>query len=126
VEYFILVVLTLASCVLFEYSKLHETLKSLIASYKLQFKVMSDKDISDEDKQKQLMQLISNQLKLIGKLIFGIVLFIAPFLSLFLLEKLDKRLNPDMLITWWGLLIPMITVLLYLLIKRNYGKLFGN
>lgn len=125
-EYFILVILTVGSCVLFEYSKLNETLKSLITSYKLQFKVISDKDITDEIKQKKLMQLISNQLKLIGKLIFGIVLFISPFLSLFLLEKLDRALNPDILVTWWGLLIPMATVLLYLLIKRNYGKLFNN
>ena len=124
--YVVLIILTVLSCVLFEYSKLSRTLKSLIASYKNQFKVMSDKTMTDEVKQKELMKLIRQQLGLIAKLIFGIFLFVAPFLSLFLLQKVDKNLNPDILITWWGLLIPMITVVFYLLLKRNYGRLFGN
>lgn len=124
--YVVLIILTVLSCILFEYSKLSSTLKSLIASYKNQFKVMSDKTMTDEIKQKELMQLIRQQLGLIAKLIFGIFLFVAPFLSLFLLQKLYKNLNPDILITWWGLLIPMVTVVFYLLLKRNYGRLFGN
>ncbi len=122
----ILVVLTLMSCILFEYSKLSDTLKALIASYKKQFQVMSNKSITDEAKQKQLFEQIGKQLILIAKLIFGIVLFIAPFLSLFLLQRYEKTLNPDILITWWGILIPIITVILYILIKRSYGKLYRN
>ncbi|MEO9891008.1 hypothetical protein [Aurantibacter sp.] len=101
-------------------------MKTLIASYKGQFKLMSDKTLSDEEKQKQLMQLVSEQIKLLGKLIFGILLFVAPFLSLFFLQKISARLNPDILITWWGLLIPIITVIIYLFIKKNYGRLFSN
>ncbi len=124
--YAVLVVLTVLSCILFEFSGLSNTLKNLVGSYRHQFKVMANKNLTDEVKQKELMKLISKQVVLIGKLIFGIFLFIAPFLSLFLLKNLDEALNPDILITWWGLLIPIITVIFYVLLKRKYGKLFGN
>ena len=124
--YAALVILTLISCILFEYSGIKKTLDSLLKAYKEQFKIMSDKTISDEEKQKMLLKLVSKQLALIGKLILGILLFIAPFLSLFLLEKIDPSLNPDILVTWWGLLIPVLTVVLYIVIKRNYGRIQRN
>ncbi|TAI48583.1 hypothetical protein [Flagellimonas allohymeniacidonis] len=122
----VLAVLTVLSCILFEYSKLPSTLKNLTASYKEQFQIMSNKELSDEAKQKMLFQQISKQLKLIGKLILGIFLFVLPFLSLFVLEKLDGSLNPDILLTWWGLLTPIAVVILYMIFKKNYGRLFGN
>ena len=125
-SYFVLVILTIISCILFEYSGISDTLKTLMAAYRQQFAVMSDKNLTDEVKQKQLMNLIPRQLLLMGKLILGIILFIAPFLSLFLLKFLDEDLNPDILVTWWGILIPVLTVVLYILIKRSYGKLFRN
>ena len=81
--YLLLVILTVISCILFEYSKLSETLNALKTSYSRQFKVMSDKSISDEEKQKLLLAQISKQLVLLGKLILGIFLFVAPFVSLF-------------------------------------------
>ena len=124
--YAALVVLTLISCILFEYSGIKNTLDNLLKAYKEQFSIMSDKSITDEEKQKMLLQLVSKQLVLIAKLIFGIVLFIAPFLSLFLLQKWDSRLNPDILVTWWGLLIPVLTVFLYITIKRSYGRIQRN
>lgn len=124
--YFVLVLLTLLSCWLFEFSKLSETVKSLTSSYKQQFKVMTDKSIGDDAKQKLLMTLVSQQLLGIGKLILGILLFIAPFLSLYLLQFIDPRLSPDILITLWGIIIPLGAVLLYILIKKSYGNLFGN
>ncbi len=72
------------------------------------------------------MNLIPKQLLLMGKLILGILLFIAPFLSLYLLKFLDEDLNPDILVTWWGIIIPIITVLFYIYIKRFYGNLQRN
>ncbi|MBT8303738.1 MAG: hypothetical protein KJP09_04645 [Bacteroidia bacterium] len=87
---------------------------------------MSDKSIEDDEKQKLLLQQISKQFVLLGKLVFGIFLFVAPFLSLFLLETFSPELNPNILVTWWGLLIPVVTVVFYILFKRHYGKLFRN
>ena len=124
--YLLLIILTVLSCILFEYSKLSDTLKALKAAYALQFKVMSDKSISDEVKQKMLLSQISKQLVLLGKLIFGIFLFVAPFLSLFILEQFWSSLNPDVLVTWYGILIPVVIAGFYILLKRNYGKLFDK
>jgi len=124
--YLLLIILTVLSCILFEYSKVPDTLKALKAAYALQFKVMSDKSISDEVKQKMLLSQISKQLVLLAKLIFGIFLFVAPFLSLFILQQFWPSLNTDILLTWYGILIPIVTAALYILIKRNYGKLFDK
>ncbi|WP_282163166.1 hypothetical protein [Ulvibacterium marinum] len=87
---------------------------------------MSDKTMDDETKQKYILQHVSKQLILIGKLVLGIALFIAPFFSLFFLQHLDERLNPDILVTWWGILIPIVTVLFFIIFKRNYGNLLRN
>ena len=122
--YLLLVILTVISCILFEYSKLSETLNALKTSYSRQFKVMSDKSISDEEKQKLLLAQISKQLVLLGKLILGIFLFVAPFVSLLVLQRFWPSLNPDILLTWYGIVIPVVTAGLYILFKRNYGKLF--
>ena len=124
--YFVLVVLTVISCILFEYSGISKTVNNLMSAYRKQFAVMSDKGLRDDEKQKQLMNLIPKQLLLMGKLILGILLFIAPFFSLFLLNFLNEDLNPDILVTWWGIVIPIITVLFYIYIKRFYGNLQRN
>jgi len=87
---------------------------------------MADKALDDESKQKQMMQQIGIQLALLAKLVGGILLFVAPFLSLFLLSGIEASLNPDILLTWWGLLLPTVTVIVYILIKRKYGRLFGR
>ncbi len=118
-EYIVLVVLTLISCILFEYAKLPGTIQKLIASYRLQFKIMADKALDDESKQKQMMRQIGVQLGLLAKLIGGILLFVAPFLSLFLLSRIQASLNPDILLTWWGILLPTVTVIVYIFNKTQ-------
>lgn len=121
-----LVVLTLISCVLFEYTGTSNILKNLTSAYSKQFAVMSDKNLEDNEKQKQLMSLIPKQLLLMGKLILGILFFIAPFLSLYILKFVDQELNPNILVTWWGITIPMVTVFFYIYIKRFYANLQRN
>lgn len=123
-EYFILVILTIISCWLFEYFNITDTTKKLVNSYKRQFEIIKDKIISDNDKQSLLMTQIGKQLTLLVKLIFGIIIFIAPFISLFFLQNFKKTLGPEILITFWGLIIPIITVIFYIYFKRLYGKLF--
>ncbi|WP_276390825.1 hypothetical protein [Eudoraea chungangensis] len=121
--YLVVILLTVLSCVLFDKSKIKNSLDELLKAYKEQFRVMSDKSMADDQKQKELMQLIPKQLKGLGKLIFGIVLFISPFLSLFVLEYLNPELNPNILVTWWGLLLPILTVFVYIILKKKYGRL---
>lgn len=124
--YIVLVLLTLISCTLFEFSKVPKTLKELLNAYKVQFQLMGNKELSDSEKQQKLMQLVGNQLRLLAKLILGMVLFVTPFLSLYLLKELDASLHPEILVSWWGLLIPIVTVFLYLGLKRLYGNVFNN
>lgn len=124
--YFVLILLTLLSCVLFEYAGIPRHIQKLVASYKFQFKLMSDKGMTDEEKQRQLLRQVSCQLLLLLRLILGILLFIAPFLSLYLLKEVHPALHPGILITWWGLLLPLLAVLVYIYLKRIYVRLFKD
>lgn len=121
-----MILLTLISCLLFEFAKLPVHIQNLMASYRLQFRLMADKTLTDEEKQKQLLKMVSGQLLLLLRLILGILLFIAPFLSLFLLQEVHPDLNPGILITWWGLLLPMVVVVIYIFLKRLYVRLFKD
>ena len=125
-EYFVLIILTLISCVIYQFVRLTDVLRELVASYREQFGVMSDSSMPDDLKQKKMLALVMQQLLLLLKLVLGILLFIAPFLSLFLLQYLDSSLNPDILITWWGIIIPIAVVIMYIIFKRFYASLFKN
>ena len=122
----VLVILTFLSCFLFEFSKVPETSKKLIVSYKDQFRIMSDKSLDDQAKQQQLLKQISSQLILIARLVLGIILFVAPFLSLFILGRYSDELKPEILYSPRGLLIPMFAVLIYILIKKAYARIQQN
>jgi hypothetical protein len=88
---------------------------------------MSDKTLSDNEKQDIILQQVRKQLVLIAKLILGIILFIAPYLSLFILEKINPSFSPDILVTPWGLIIPVVTVVCYMFIKKYiYVRLFNK
>lgn len=122
----VLIAITLLSCVLFEYAGVRETLKKLLAAYKEQFALLSDREMGDAQKQRALMALVGRQLRLILRLILGIALFVSPFLSLYLFERVLPRVHPGILLTWWGLLVPVLVVAAYLLLKRTYGRIFRN
>jgi hypothetical protein len=102
-----------------------EILKSLVGSYKRQFQLMGDSSLEDDERQKRLISLVKEQLVGLGKLILSIALFVAPFASLFLLQYVDADLDPSILVSWWGILIPIVTVILYIQVKKRYGNLFG-
>ena len=125
-EYFVLIALTIVSCVFFEFIKMNQTLRKLLNSYKQQFILMADKSLDDRERQMLLIKLIKEQLIGLGKLILSILLLVAPFFSLFLLRNLNASLDPAILLTWWGLVIPMVTVFLYLQVKKIYVKVFRN
>ena len=90
------------------------------------FKTMSDKDLEDEIRQKVLLEQVAIQLKGIVKLVFGIILFVMPFFSLYLLEKLNPEISPEVLISVWGIIIPLITAFGYVIVKKRYVRLQQN
>jgi hypothetical protein len=110
--------------VIFENTHLKTTLAKLISSYKEQFKIISDQSMADVEKQKSLMKLGKEQLLGLGKLLISLVLLISPFLSFFFLQYLHPSLSPDLLLTFWGIIIPLVTVVVYAQIKKHYGHLF--
>jgi len=122
----LLVVLTFLSCFLFDISGIPAITNKLIQSYREQFRIMSDKSLDDQTKQQHLLRQIGKQLVLIGKLILGILLFIAPFLSLFVLERFFIQIQAAVLYSQRGILIPLLAVLAYILIKKVYGRIQQN
>jgi len=87
---------------------------------------MGSKDLNDEEKQKALMKQVSKQLGYLLKLIGSILLFIAPFLLIFLLERFFAAINSDVLYTLNGILVSLLAVVLYIAIKKLYVKLLKS
>jgi hypothetical protein len=103
-----------------------DTVKRLIGSYKLQMAIMSSKTLSDEEKQKSLLKQIPIQLLNLLKLIWGIFLFISPFLLLILLDEYLIELNAEVLYRVEGILISVLAVLVYIALKKKYGPVFKS
>tara|TARA_R110000764_G_scaffold28677_1_gene67521 strand:+ start:6500 stop:6832 length:333 start_codon:yes stop_codon:yes gene_type:complete len=98
--------------------------KNLTNSYKLQVKVLQDKSKTDEEKQKELLRQISKQIIYLFKLIGSIILFISPFLSIFIIDELFKTTYSETLYSLSGILASLIAVVLYIILKKQYVKLF--
>lgn len=98
--------------------------KNLTNSYKLQVKVLQDKSKTDEEKQKELLRQISKQIIYLFKLIGSIILFISPFLSIFIIDELFNSKHSETLYSLGGILASLIAVVLYIIIKKQYVKLF--
>lgn len=124
--YPVLITLTWISCWLFDISGIPEIVSKLMKSYKEQFQLISDTEMDDAAKQQRLLKMVGFQMKLLLKLVGGILLFLAPFFSLYLLQELHPSLHPGILASWEGIIVPLLAVVVYILIKRNYGRIFRN
>lgn len=100
--------------------------RNLIASYKAQFETMTSKVLDDEAKQKALMGLITKQMTYLAKLIFSILLFVAPFGLFFLLEYFFPQFDSSYLYRLEGIGISILAVLIYIIIKKQYVRLYEN
>jgi hypothetical protein len=87
---------------------------------------MRDKEISDEEKQKALMQQVSRQIVYLLKLIGSILLFIAPFLLIFLLERYFPALSSEVLYSIEGILVSVAAVVIYIVLKKQYVRLLKS
>jgi 4-hydroxybenzoate polyprenyltransferase len=95
-------------------------------SYREVINTMTDRNLDDEERQKLILEQVRVQMKGIFKLIFGILLFVLPFLSLYLFEELYSKINPEILLSFWGVVIPMASAFGYILFKKKYGKVQRN
>lgn len=124
--YFIIFILTLASCLIFDNLGILGLVRKLTGSYKSQLTAMRDPNTSDEEKQKLLLQQVSKQLGYLLKLIGSIVLFISPFLLLFLLENYIPSIQTAALYSLIGIAISLVAVVLYIVVKKQYVKLHNK
>ncbi len=113
---------TLLAIVIFEFIKLPAHVSKLTGLYQQQFSLMADKNMDELDKQRELLKLISPQLKGIGILFVLIVLFVSPFLVLVLADGYIDVFDASALMTIRGVAISFIAVFIYIMIKRLYGR----
>ncbi|RAJ16064.1 hypothetical protein LV92_00768 [Arenibacter echinorum] len=122
--YSLIFIITILSCIIFDNLGIITLAKNLTNSYKLQLKVLQDKTKTDEEKQKELLRQISKQIIYLLKLIGSIILFISPFLSIFIIDELFKTTYSETLYSLGGILASLIAVVLYIILKKQYVKLF--
>ena len=125
-NYFLIFILTICSCLIFDNLGFLQLVRKLISSYKEQFKTMSSKELDDEAKQKELMRQITKQLGYLSKLIFSILLFIAPFGLFFLLEHFFSQFDSNSLYQMQGIGISILAVFLYIILKKQYVRIYKN
>ena len=124
--YLLIFFLTILSCLIFDNLGMVALVKNLTSSYKSQIRVMGNKDISDEEKQKVLMQQVSKQIGYLLKLIGSILLFISPFVLIFILEQFLPEVKSELLYSLKGILASILAVVLYIVLKKQYVKLFKS
>lgn len=126
IELLLIGIFSILACWLFEKIQIRNTVDKLVTSYKKQYQLIVDSSIEDEVKQQQLLKNIAYQLQHLGALIFKIVVLVSPFLLFYLLEFLGLNLNTGKLLEWDGIVVSLISILLFLLIKNSYVKVFQN
>lgn len=122
--YSLIFIITILSCIIFDNLGIITLVKNLTNSYQFQLKALKDKTKTDEEKQKELLRQISKQIIYLLKLIGSIILFISPFLSIFIIDELFKTTNSETLYSLGGILASLIAVVLYIILKKQYVKLF--
>lgn len=119
--YLIVFAFTLVSCFLFDLIGVWPVVKKLTGSYKDQMKIMTDKQMSDEVRQKELLALIPGQLGNLLKLIGAILLFISPFIVYIFLADYSDFFQLEVLYSLLGIGASVVAVVLYIWFKKRNG-----
>ncbi len=72
------------------------------------------------------MEQIPKQLGYLLKLIGSILLFISPFVLIFVLERFTASIDSEVLYSLEGIAVSMGAVLLYIFLKKQYVRLFKS
>ncbi len=122
-EYSIIAGLTLCSCLIYEKTAIMANIHCLIASYRHQLAVMTDKATSDEQKQSMLLKQIPLQLGQLFLLIIKLVFLISPFICYIFVDSRYLKLGHNLIYQVSGILLSLASVLLYLALKKVYVQL---
>ncbi len=118
IEFVLIFILTLISCFIFERLQFISDSSELITSYQAQFHIMSNKELSDDVRQKQLFMQITKQLRLLAMLVLKLILVIFPFILIYLLEGLGLPLQTSKFFSTIGIIISTGAVISFIFYKR--------
>lgn len=121
IEYSVIFIGTLVSCLVFDKLQLLSTSRLLLDSYKESFAIMGNKTLEDDTRQEQLLDGVKTQLALLIKLIFKIVIVLLPFGALYILEQIGFDLAFKKLFGVTAILVSTAAVILFIFLKRRYG-----
>ena len=125
-QYFILSILTCISCFIFEHSSLMSKVKLLLHSYKVQFSVMKQNTVSDEVKQKLMLEQIGIQTKQLFLITFTIVFIFFPFILYIGMDHFFMNIGYDVFYSIKGLITSFVAVFFYLIIRSVYVRIFRS
>lgn len=126
IERFLIATFSFISCFLFGKLQIKTTVSVLSNSYKNQYRLILDNSIADELKQKQLLENIVFQLRNLGLLIIKIIALVSPFILFYLIAFLGLNINTQKLVEMEGIVISLVSVMIFVAIEKSYVKLFQN
>jgi hypothetical protein len=101
-------------------------IKLLINSYKVQFEVMKQSAVSDEVKQRLMLEQISIQVKQLFLITLAIAFIISPFIVYIGLDHFFLKIGYEVFYSIKGISTSIAVVVLYLILRSAYVRLFRN
>ena len=114
----LIILASLVSCFIFGKTKIAHLSRSLLNSYTIVAGLMKEK-MSDELKQKKIIEQTFIQFKLIGWITWQILMILTPFILAWLCYRYLFHEGIYALFTVQNTIISFLTVLVWILVKKN-------
>ena len=118
--YFILIVLSLISSLLFNKLKIKYSIREIFKIQKQSYLTINNSSITDDEKQKTLLKN-SKQLFIASIVLFVKFIFIfIPLALIFIYDYIQKTDYNLILIQWKGIIISTLSFVIFLIILNKY------
>ena len=118
--YFILIVLSLISSLLFNKLKIKFSIREIFKIQKQSYLTLNNSSITDDEKQKTLLKN-SKQLFIASIVLFVKFIFIfIPLALIFIYDYIQKTDYNLILIQWKGIIISTLSFVIFLIILNKY------
>ena len=122
-DLFIVLIFSFFTAFLFDFLSIFKASKYLFTIQKESFKVIADKTLTDNQKQKALLSYTSKIFLTSLKLLFFFLLVLSPFTFLVLYGHNYTTTDfYGVLMSLYGMLITSVSFLIYFSIKKKYGR----
>ncbi len=122
--YLLVLIFSFFTAFLFDFLSIIKESKYLFTIQRESFKVIADKTLTDDQKQKALLSYTSKIFLTSFKLLFFFLLVFSPFTFLALFGHIITATNNfyALLISIDGILLTSLSFLIYFSIKKKYGR----